>query len=354
MLPRTILVFCIICLLSACGQLTYYAQAAKGQWQIVSRRQNISELLQDPELSTELKRKLQFAQEIRDFAVDNLDLPDNNTFRTYSNLDRRYVVWNVIATPAYDITPKTWCFPVAGCVNYKGFFSEESANLLNGELGEQDYDTYLYGVTAYSTLGWFSDPILNTFININEIALASLIFHELAHQVIYVKDDSEFNEAFATAVEYAGVERWINLKYADETLAKYQQQRKYNNAITEMVLIHRAKLAGLYVNSSASELPVLKSKTFADMKQSYANFRQQGKGTPFYDWWFSLDLNNAHLSAIATYHRLVPAFLTIFDQSETFSTFYNAVQDQARLPKTDRDKWLVSLDKEYSTVAPDQ
>ena len=352
MLPRAILYFCTISMLSACSQLAYYTQAAKGQWQIVSKRQEIRHLLKDPELDAELKQKLQLAQEIRDFAVHQLELPDNKTFRYYTDLDRRYVVWNVIATPAYDMAPKTWCFPVAGCVAYKGFFSEDLANAQDIELRDQGYDTFLYGVTAYSTLGWFSDPILNTFIDSSELALASLIFHELAHQVVYVKDDSGFNEAFATAVEYAGVERWLTINQPEASLEAYQLRQKNTDAITEMILSYRTRLTELYENAEESGLPELKSRIYLELKQNYANFQALGKGTRFYDWWFSLDLNNAHLSSIATYHRLVPVFLSIFERSESFADFYSEIQNQARLSKPERDKWIASKVKDTATVAP--
>jgi predicted aminopeptidase len=346
MLPRTILIFCLISMLSACSQLSYYTQAVKGQWQIVSKRQEIPRLLQDPELDQELKRKLLLAQEIRGFAIENLDLPDNKTFRYYTDLNRRYAVWNVIATPPYDMSPKTWCFPVAGCVAYKGFFSEDLANEQGAELKEQDYDTFVYGVAAYSTLGWFSDPVLNTFIYSSELSLAGLIFHELAHQVVYVKDDSDFNEAFATAVEYAGIERWLIANQSDASLEAYQLRRKNSDEITEMILSYRARLADLYENAEEFNLPELKTATYHEMKQSYANFQALGKGTPFFDWWFSLELNNAHLSSIATYHRLVPVFTSILERSESFSDFYMEIQNQAQLSKPERDKWIASKGKQ--------
>jgi predicted aminopeptidase len=329
-------------MLAACSQFAYYSQAATGQWQIVSKRQEIHQLLKDPELDDELKNKLQLVQDIRNFAVHHLELPDNKTFRYYTDLERRYVVWNVIATPSYDMAPKTWCFPVAGCVAYKGFFSENLAKAQDAELREQNYDTFLYGVTAYSTLGWFSDPVLNTFINNSELALAGLIFHELAHQVVYVKDDSAFNEAFATAVEYAGVERWLAVNQPEVSLEAYQLQRQNADEITEMILSYRARLTDLYEHAEESDLHELKSGIYHEMKQSYANFQVMGKGTPFYDWWFSLDLNNALLSSIATYHRLVPVFLSIFERSESFSDFYREIKKLAQRPKPERDKWIAS------------
>ncbi len=330
----------IIALLPACSQLSYYAQAAKGQWEIVSKRQDIQHLLSDSTLGPELKTKLELVEKIRDFAVSELGLPDNKTFRSFTDLERQYVVWNVIATPTYDITPKTWCFPVAGCVAYKGFFSETSATELNDTLISQGYDTYTYGVSAYSTLGWFSDPVLNTFINYNEISLAGLIFHELAHQVMYLKDDSAFNEGFATAVEIAGVEKWISQNHNEEKFNDYAKQREDNNQITEMVLGFRNQLVNLYAESAESDLAKSKSKLFQIMKTKYERLQDAGRGTRFYDWWFGLDLNNAHLSAISTYHRLVPAYLAVMSQSESMNDFFNTIETQGKLPKSKRDKWL--------------
>ena len=335
-----LIIFALGVVLSSCSQLGYYTQAAKGQWEIMSKRTPISKALLDPEQSEQVKEKLRLINVIRKFAVDHLDLPDNKSYTYYADLQRRHVVWNVVATPAYSIAPKTWCFPITGCVAYKGYFNESDARTLNDKLHSQGLDTYLYGVSAYSTLGWFSDPILNTFLTYDEIYLAGLIFHELSHQVVFIKDDSEFNEAFATAVEYAGIEAWLNVHGTPEQIASFKLTNENQMRITELIIQYRKQLSEAYGAASESELKNTKQQLFAEMKQAYQQLSDQGKGTRFYDWWFGLDLNNAHLSTVATYHRLVPAFSQVLSETNSYTEFYNLIAEKGALEKTERNKWL--------------
>ena len=195
--------------LSACGNISYYYQATKGQLELLRKRTPVSQLIDDPSTPAALRQRLILADEIRGFGIGQLRLEDSKGYSQYSDVGRKYVTWNVVAAPQYAIHPKTWCFPIAGCVAYKGFFSQSQASEEADLLREQGYDVLLYGVSAYSTLGWFADPLLNTFINYPDTDLAALLFHELAHQIVYVKDDSAFNEAFATAVEIEVLNRWL-------------------------------------------------------------------------------------------------------------------------------------------------
>ena len=338
-----ILLLLLCTALTGCGQTGYFAQAAKGQWDIISARQEIEQLLDDPQLDSKLRQQLELIQEIREFASNQLDLPDNRSYRYYSKTGRPYAVWNVVATPRYQISPKTWCFPFAGCVAYKGYFTEKDAAELNIKLIDQGYDTFLYGVSAYSTLGWFSDPILDTFVNYSENSLAELIFHELAHQVVYVKDDSSFNEAFATAVGERGLQEWIKHKHPDQDIAALVENNKRNAHITNLILKYRDRLAEVYEREAESKLAQSKAEIFSEMKNAYANIKQSGQGTRYYDWWFSLDLNNAHLSSVSTYYRLVPGFEKMLDQAGSFDNFYSAVAKKATLPKAEREAWLLEI-----------
>ena len=229
----------LVLLVSGCSELGYYAQATRGQMHILGAREDISELIADSNTPDTLRQRLQLAQDIRSFAVDSLALPDTAAYTSYTATGRKYVVWNVLAAPAYDLSLKTWCFPVAGCVSYKGYFTRGGALALEQQLASENYDTFLYGVSAYSTLGWFADPVLDTFIDYPDISLASLLIHEMAHQVVYVKDDSSFNEAFATAVEHAGTKEWIRTGAAPQEATRYLEVQDRNDRITEMILQFR-------------------------------------------------------------------------------------------------------------------
>ena len=334
--------------LTGCGQVGYFSQATKGQWDIIANRENIEQLLDHHQLDPQLRQQLALVRDIRAFASTELHLPDNMSYRYFSETNRQYVVWNVVATPRYDLTPKTWCFPIAGCVAYKGYFREADATAFNQILIDQDYDTFLYGVSAYSTLGWFSDPVLDTFVNYTEKSLAELIFHELAHQVVYVKDDSGFNEAFATAVGQRGQRAWMMHRYPNQGTGTLIENNRRNTKITDLVLSFRDQLAMIYEQRKEheSELAQMKSDIFSEMKQAYSNIQEQGQGTPYYDWWFSLDLNNAHLSSVSTYHRLVPGFESVLDQAGSFERFYALIEEQANLPRAERDAWLLGIESQ--------
>ena len=193
-------------LLASCSTLNYYSQAAQGQLELLADARPIDDWLADPATNTSLRHRLEAARQIRRFAVQQMGLPDNDSYKNYAALKRQYVLWNVVATPELSLKPLQWCFPVAGCVNYRGYYSKEDAQAYAQELRAGGHDVQVGGVPAYSTLGWFNDPLISTFINYPDAELARLIFHELAHQVVYVAGDSQFNESFASAVEEAGVE----------------------------------------------------------------------------------------------------------------------------------------------------
>ncbi|MGI9319140.1 MAG: aminopeptidase [bacterium] len=324
--------------LSSCAQIGYYYQAAKGQALLLSKRQPVTEILADPGTPEKLKLQLSKAQEIIRFAEQQLGLKTQGNFTQYADLGRKHAVWNVVAAPEFSIEPKTWCFPIAGCVAYKGFFEHDLALREQDKLRSLGYDVLVYGVSAYSTLGWFDDPLLNTFIHYPDNQLAALIFHELSHQVVYVKDDSEFNEAFATAVEYAMLERWLQ-KFGDEAqIDQITTNRSNQNMTTELVLGFREQLQTAYSGENPARE---KMRLFGQMQQRYTDIKARGQGTRYYDWWFSQPLNNAYLLTVSTYFRLVPAFSRMISERDgDLPSFFNSVKTLARQSKQERDKAL--------------
>lgn len=324
--------------ISSCAQISYYYQAAKGQAQLLNKRRPVEQILADPDTPETLKQQLRKAEEIRLFGVRHLDLADQGNFTQYADLDRKYAVWNVVAAPEFSIEPKTWCFPVAGCVAYKGFFDHALALREQKSLRGQGFDVLVYGVTAYSTLGWFDDPLLNTFIHYPENELAALLFHELAHQVLYVKDDSEFNEAFATAVEYAMLSRWLNTQDKREQIDRLKADRNKQNRITELILDFRQQLQSAYLGKKPASAKI---RLFDQLKQEYDKIKARGEGTRYYDWWFSMPLNNAYLLTVSTYFRLVPAFSNMIAEHDgDLHAFFAFSRALAKQPKEARDKTL--------------
>ncbi|HEY4319398.1 MAG TPA: aminopeptidase [Herbaspirillum sp.] len=336
------------CLLSlgGCGSLGYYAQAAHGQFSLLAQARPIDDWLTDPQTPSALKDKLREVQRIRRFAVGELGLPDNDSYTSYAKLARRYVLWNVIAAPALSLTPRRWCFPVAGCVNYRGYYDRKTAQDFAAQLRGDGDDVQVLGVPAYSTLGWFNDPVLSTFINYPDAELARLVFHELAHQEFYVKGDSEFNESFATAVESAGVARWLK-RYgtaAQEQAYRTFEQRKRD--FLALLLRRRAELARIYASDADDRQKLQeKAEVFDALRADYAILKQHWGGYAGYDRWFAAPLSNAHLALVATYHDLEPGFEALLRQTPDFSQFYARVKALGALDKSARHRALRELAK---------
>ncbi len=246
-----IVVIGLYAILSSCATLSYYGQSIIGHLQIMGKKQPINNLLSAPGLSTQLREKLIRTLEIRDFATNELRLPDNDSYRFYANLARKYVVWNLIATPEFSLEPVEWCFLIVGCLPYRGYFSKKKAILFADKLRAKGYDVHIGGVTAYSTLGWFDDPVLNTMLQHDKTHLAKVIFHELAHQKIYIKDDANFNEAFADSIALIGVRRWLDAKFTADELHQFEQSQKRENEFIQLVITYKNKLDALY-NSNLS------------------------------------------------------------------------------------------------------
>ena len=341
------LFFALPCLavLMGCASPLYYLQAIQGQADIFAKSRPVEDWLADPATPPEAKRHLVLAQQLREFASRELLLPDNQSYRAYADLERPYVLWNVFAVPELMLKAKQWCFVVAGCVPYRGYFVKNNADKFAATLKQKGYDVYVGGVKAYSTLGWFDDPLLNTFIHRGEAELAGLLFHELAHQKLYVKGDSSFNESFATAVEIEGVKRWFQRNGAIEAAETYIEKIQRRDEFATLVETYRTRLSEIYQsNSSAAEKRAAKAQTFADLRRDYGSLKTKWGGYAAFDSWFAQDLNNAHLAAIGVYNQYVTAFQALFrEHAGDFTAFYRAVEELARLPQADRYAALTIL-----------
>ena len=328
----------LYCLLSGC----YYVQATRGQIEVLAKREPIEEILASPDTDAELQRRLTLVQEARQFSVDELGLPDNKSYRSYSDLERDFVVWNVFAAPEFSLDAREWCYPIVGCVSYRGYFSEEAAYAEADRLRQKGFDVAVGGVPAYSTLGNFNDPVLNTMMRWDDVKLVSTLFHELAHQVIYIKDDTAFNESFATAVEEIGIERWLVANGNPEDMAGYREQKSLNRSLVELVDAARDDLRDYFARDADTEtLRALKSGRYERLADDVrAVLRAAGRSE---NHWLTVELNNARLLPMALYDRHVPAFLALYaDCGNELGCLYDEVE---KISKLDRDARYARLDE---------
>ena len=323
--------------LSGCG-IGYLLQAGHGQWQVLHARQPLDKVIANDSTDAALKARLEMAREARDFASRELGLPDNGSYRSYSVLGRPYVVWNVVAAPEFSVEPKRWWFPITGSVAYRGYFREANAQRFAATLVADGYDTLVAGVTAYSTLGRFDDPLLDTMLPYSDLQLVGTIFHELAHQLIYVKNDSEFNEAFAMSVEREGVARWLNAKGRSDELLAYRSSQDQQSLIIKRFADGRAQLAALYREPlPETERRARKQESLAAITAGVRDLERQLGVRTGYDAWLDAGLNNAHLASIATYFDCVPGFERLLaQQGGELTAYYAAVRALGRGPAAQR------------------
>jgi len=293
----------------------YYMQAASGQWEVIRKREPIEELLQNEETSPELALRLRLLTEARDFSVEVLGLPDNSSYRSYAELERDYVVWNVFAAPEFSLRPKEWCFPVAGCVSYRGYFSKDAAQKKSKSLADDGYDVAVGGVAAYSTLGNFNDPILSTMMHWDDIDLVALLFHELAHQLVYVKGDTAYNESFATAVEEIGVQRWLDSRGESKKMRDYMAGRDRQQILLSLITDARDDLQAVFdADITVVEMRAQKKQRLALLSDEIASqLQQDGHGG---SGWFSGELNNARLISTTLYEGWLPSFRALYNRCE--------------------------------------
>lgn len=340
-------------ILGGCGDVGYYAQCIGGHLQLMTKTRSIDSLVEDPRTPPELRQRLELVRDIRDYASRDLLLPDNGSYRSYADLGRPYVVWNVVATPEFSLDPVTWCFPVAGCVPYRGYFKEEAAQKFAEGLRATGHDVFVYGVPAYSTLKWFDDPVLNTFCHREETYLAALIFHELAHQQLYIKNDSSFNEAFAKTVELVGLERWLETQGQGAKIETYLAGLTREEQFIALLLRIRAQLAEVYAQPLGDELKrEKKQEVLREFQTQYAALKDSWGGFSGYDHWLKRTLNNAHFASVSTYHTLVPAFRTLLARQDgDLARFYAEARALALLPREQRQQALAQLLKDAEQLA---
>ena len=334
--------------LSGCANVGYYWQAASGHLQVMAAARPVGDWLSDNGAPERLKERLALSQRIRSFAVSELKLPDNPSYRRYADLHRTAVIWNVVAAPPYSLTLKQSCFPITGCVGYRGYFDEAQARAEAARLRSQGLEAGTYPVPAYSTLGWMNwaggDPLLNTFINYPEGELARLIFHELAHQVLYAKGDTTFNESFATAVERLGGARWLATHALETARQEYAQYNGRRNQFRALVQAARKRLERIYEDPGGDQREALKQTALREFRAQYAQLRASwpGPATRYrsYDQWVA-DANNASFGAQAAYDELVPGFEALFArEGGDWQRFYDAAKRLASLPKDQRHQIL--------------
>jgi predicted aminopeptidase len=330
---------------SGCVSTLYLLQAADGEWHVMHSRKPIVQVIDDPQTPEPLIRELADVREARDFASRELKLPDNDSYRTYTKINRPYVVWNVVAAPTLSVTPKQWCFPIAGCVAYRGYFSEERARAFAAGLRQRGYDIVVEGVPAYSTLGKLPDPVMSTMMRYGSDELAAMIFHELAHQLLYVPNDSRFDEAFAVTVEDEGLKRWLEYKGQPGRIEQLQKERADDRQFIALLRHTRDRLAQLYASEAPRHAKLLGKRQIlteltADIQ---ALERRLAVHSPLYDRWISEGLNNADLASVSTYYDCVPGFERLLKQeNDDLPRFYAAARKLSREPKSVRDAQLCS------------
>ncbi len=348
---RSALTLLLALLLGGCSAADYYWQSAQGQYEILARATPLRDAITAAP-DARVKARLTLALEIREFASRELALPDNDSYRRYSDLGRAFVTWNVFAAPPLSLAARAWCYPVAGCVNYRGYFSEAEARSEAASLAAQGEDVYVGGVPAYSTLGWFDDPILSTFVRYPETEFARLIFHELAHQLLYVKGDTVFNESYATALSDEGLARWIAAQPVDRRdrlVAEHARNERLRGEFERLVIDARRQLGVLYASdASAAAKAQGKVAVFASMRDAYASVKRSEPGLAGFDRWFAgydnRGPNNASLASIALYTERVPAFRALIAQVHgDLPAFYARVRQLAVLDKPARDAALDAL-----------
>ena len=329
----------IVVLIASAAGGCYVLQSVQGQLSLMSKREPISRVIARSSTPPALRSQLEAVAAIRDFATRELGLPDNGSYRSYADLGRRYVVWNVVAAPEFSVDPKEWCYPIVGCVDYRGYFVEARARGYAAKLRGQGLDVTVGGVAAYSTLGHFNDPVLNTMMDWNDVELAAIIFHELTHQLVYVPNDSSFNEALATTVEEEGVRRWLRAQGRDADLQTRLVQQQHYLKVIGLLSATRAELRTVYAAGlPAQTMREQKRAAFDSLRAAFAQLKAAWGGHAPFEAWFTEDLNNAHLASIATYFDCVPGFeRELAAAGGDLGAFYERARALAKLDQEQRD-----------------
>jgi len=349
-----------------CENLRYYNQAINGQYQIVANRRPIPTLIADKDTPRELKAKLRLVMELREFADKELKLPVKRQYLQYSDLHRRFVVWNVSAAQEFSLEPISWRFPIVGKATYRGYFSEKEARAYGEKLQKQGFDVDVGGVEAYSTMGWFRDPVLNTFINNTDVDLAETLFHELAHQTAFAGGDTDFNEAFATAVAEEGLRRWMLSKKDAAAFREYEASLKRKTQFLKLVMNARRSLEHFYqeqtsTNTQLASLAITsvpisdkrerKEAIINQLRADYLNLHKSWDGSHDYENWFKRPINNAKLNSVATYYELVPAFNQMLEECHgDLPSLYARARKLVKMKRSERDALVGRLARRPGSV----
>jgi len=336
----------ILVTLPACGTL-YLAQAARGQWQVMHARQPIEKVVSDDRTPAPVRARLEQVRDARNFASQALGLPDNRSYRTYADIGRPFVVWNVVAAPEFSVEPRHWCFPIAGCVAYRGYFNEGKAQAFAARLHKQGFDVMVGGVPAYSTLGRFADPVLSTMLGYGDAELAAMIFHELSHQLIYIAGDSTFNEAFAVTVAQEGLKRWLARQGRESELRRYRAQEAGQREFIDLAQRKRRELARLYASKLPhEEMRKRKQAIFVTLTEEIQATERRTGLRSIYSQWIGAGLNNAHLASVATYFDCVSGFERLLEEEGSdLAKFYARVRRLAGKPAAERHAQLCAGSK---------
>ncbi len=349
----------VIAAVPGCRTIGYYSQAARGEYQILANQKPIDKLIADPQTPAKLRSQLQLVEQLRAFAKDQLKLPVDGHYLKYVDVHRPYVVWNVQAAPPFSLQQHTWWYPLVGSLEYRGYFSGNSATNYAKHFAKKGDDVYVDGVEAYSTLGWFKDPILNTFIDRSEPELAEVIFHELGHQRVFARGDTDFNEAYATTVGQEGAHRWLRASGKTNLIEKYETALRRDNQFVRLVMNTREELEKIYGDTldkdgkvkaakrppqPPAQLSEAKKRVFAELRANYQKLKLSWGGYSGYDDWFDNELNNAQLNTIANYYDFLPAFERLLQlNGGDMEKFYVEVERLSKMSKDERHQWLRNL-----------
>ncbi|MCP4487654.1 MAG: aminopeptidase [Gammaproteobacteria bacterium] len=339
---RFALVIIILPLLGACADLGYYWHSAKGHLAIMQKRVPIDDLVDDPELDGKLKQRLKLVKQIRQFSVDRLALPDSGSYSDFAQLERPYVLQNLFAAPEFSIKLLSWCYPVAGCASYRGYYEQQRLDKFVKLLQADGNEIYIARVPAYSTLGWFDDPVLSSFIHWPEFRLAGLLFHELTHQRLYIDDDSKFNESLASAVQQVGTRLWLGHRQQTDQLGMFDRSLSYRRGVVALIESVRSQLAELYRSElDEAEKRRQKQAIFQTSRHSYEDISTAHDYRDGFAKWFAGELNNAKLASVSTYNALISSFVTMITAHDNdFNAFFDYVEKIGQLDKQQRDLCL--------------
>jgi predicted aminopeptidase len=343
----------ILLLLTACADFGYYWHSAGGHLSLMNKRVDIDEILSHSSLDDELRARLLLVQEIRKFSIERLTLPDNGSYDSYVELDRPYVLQNLFAAKEFSTRLHRWCYPIIGCTSYRGYYDEERLQNYVETLQKDGLEVYISPVSAYSTLGWFDDPVLSSFIDWPDHRLAGLLFHELTHQRVYIADDTEFNESLASAVQQAGILLWLESENQATQLDNFHRWLIYRNQVLALIGDTRDDLAKIYQQEiAAAEKRRQKTMAFERARLAHAVIAQQHGIRQGFTRWFASELNNAKIGSIATYSTQVPAFTHMIQaHSQNFDSFFSYVEKLGNLEKPIRDACLEAWSKQASGEA---